>query len=255
MAFNPNELIIDRVRSIRAYDTQNGEMKYRLSQIEEPSLSCTSEGEEVTDAVGSLITTLYRAKKATFSGTNSLFSLDLAAAQFGTDKENGKVTNYYAKVITVSKGTDTVELEKTPVENSLTTIYAIEGNGLSTKFTAGEAASETEFRIEGNTLTVPTDFEGQLFVDFAYEVEEGVRVVNMSDEFPKTVKLIADVILRDPCDDNTVYAGTILAERAKLTPESVEIALTSTGKHGFEYQLFKNYCDEKAALFEIIVSA
>ena len=253
MAFNVNELIIDRVRSIRAYDPQSGEMKYRLTQIEEPSLSCTSEGEEVTDAVGALITTLYRAKKATLSGTNSLFSLDLAAAQFGSDKETGAVTNYAYEVLTVSAGNTTVELTKTPA-NDVAFIYAMEGNGISTKFSAADEASATEFAIAGNVITVPTDFVGDLFVEYAYEVEEGARVVNMSDEFPKTVKLLADVILRDPCDDNTVYAGTILAERAKLTPESVELALTSTGKHAFEYQLFKNYCSDKAALFEIIVS-
>ena len=253
MAFNVNELIIDRVRSIRAYDPTEGTMVYRLTQIEEPSLSCTSEGEEVTDAVGALITTLYRAKKATFSGTNSLFSLDLAAAQFGSEKEVGKVTNYAYEVLTVSAGNTSVNLSKTP-SNDVKYIYSMEGNGISTKFTAGTAASATEFVIEGNVITVPTDFAGDLFVEYEYEVEEGARVVNMSDEFPKTVKLLADVILRDPCDDNIVYAGTILAERAKLTPESVELALTSTGKHAFEYQLFKNYCSDKAALFEIIVS-
>lgn len=253
MAFNVNELIIDRVRSIRAYDPAEGTMVYRLTQIEEPSLSCTSEGEEVTDAVGALITTLYRAKRATLSGTNSLFSLDLAAAQFGTQKEVGKVVNYAYEVLTVSAGNTTVELKKTPA-NDIKFIYGMEGNGISKKFSADTDVEAEKFVISDKTITVPTDFEGDLFVEYEYEVEEGARVLNMSDEFPKTVKLLADVILRDPCDDNTVYAGTVLAERAKLTPESVEIALTSTGKHPFEYQLFKNYCSEKAALFEIIVS-
>ena len=63
-------------------DLSTGEMLFRLTQLEDPTLTCTAESEEVTDALGSVITTLYRSKKATFSATNSLVSLDLAAAQY-----------------------------------------------------------------------------------------------------------------------------------------------------------------------------
>ena len=85
--FNKNELIIDRVRSLVAHDLSTGELLFRLTSLEEPSLQCTAEGEEVTDAIGAVITTLYRAKKATFSATNSLISLDLAAAQYVASKK------------------------------------------------------------------------------------------------------------------------------------------------------------------------
>ena len=72
MAFNKNELILDKVRSLTAHDLSTGEMLFRLTSLEDPSLSCTAEGEEIVDAIGALITTLYRAKKATFSASNSL---------------------------------------------------------------------------------------------------------------------------------------------------------------------------------------
>lgn len=62
-------------------------MLFRLTSLEDPNLTCTAEGEEVTDAVGAVITTLYRSKKATFSATNSLISLDLAAAQYGARRK------------------------------------------------------------------------------------------------------------------------------------------------------------------------
>ena len=87
MAFNPNELIIDRVRYVTAHDLETKEMLFMLTQIEDPSLNCTAEGEDVVDAVGALITTMYRSKQAEFTATNSLFSLDLAAAQYGTQKK------------------------------------------------------------------------------------------------------------------------------------------------------------------------
>ena len=58
MAFNPNELILDRVRSLVWNDLTTGQMLFRLTSLENPTLQCTAEGEEVTDAVGAVITTL-----------------------------------------------------------------------------------------------------------------------------------------------------------------------------------------------------
>ena len=37
MAFNVNELILDRVRSLTAHDLSNGEMLFRLTSLEDPS--------------------------------------------------------------------------------------------------------------------------------------------------------------------------------------------------------------------------
>ena len=74
MAFNKNELILDRVRSATYHDLTTNEVIFRLTSIEEPSLNTTAESEEVTDAIGATIATLYRAKKGTFSGTNCWLS-------------------------------------------------------------------------------------------------------------------------------------------------------------------------------------
>ena len=87
MAFNPNEMLIDRVRYVVAHDIKTDEKLFMLTELEEASLNTSAEGEDVTDAVGALITTIYRSKQAEFTATNSLFSLDLAAAQFGAKKE------------------------------------------------------------------------------------------------------------------------------------------------------------------------
>ena len=82
--FNKNELVVDKIRSFTYHDYGTNELLFRLTSLEDPSLKCSTEGQEVVDAVGSTITTLYRAKKASFSGTNSLLSLALAAQQYGT---------------------------------------------------------------------------------------------------------------------------------------------------------------------------
>ena len=85
--FDKNEMILDRVRSLSFNTLDTRQMLFRLTSLEDSQLSCTAEGEEITDAIGSLITTLYRAKKASFTANNSLFSLTLLAEQYGATKE------------------------------------------------------------------------------------------------------------------------------------------------------------------------
>jgi hypothetical protein len=257
--FNKGELILDRVRSLTAHDLSNGEMLFRLTSLEDPSLATSAEGEEVVDAIGALITTLYRAKKATFSASNSLISLDLAAAQYGSKKEiassTSKITVPTYEIITVKEGETEVTLKKSPVDD-IKYIYALADNEIATRYTAGSAASETEFVLAKDTgkITVPTDLVGKIYVEYSFESEKANRVVNRTSEFPEACGLKIYAYFRDKCNENLVYSGVIIANKAKLNPESIELALTSTGKHPFEFQMMRDYCDEEAELFSIIVA-
>ena len=275
MAFNVNELVLDKVRSISAHsinDNNYGEMLFRLTSLEDPSLQTTAEGEEIVDAFGATITTLYRAKKAEFSASNSLFSLGLAAAQFGSEKEIAtstakmKVPTY--EVITIPTGATEVELDKVAVD-VIPYIYKLESNEIATayKVSDGEDVSDTTFVYANGTskkegkedkevtiIKLPTGLTGKIYVDYVYETENANRVVNKTDKFPESCSLKIYAYFRDKCNDNTVYSGVIVSPKAKLNPEQVEIALTSTGKHAFTFQMMRDYCDDSAELFSIIVA-
>lgn len=258
MAFNKNELILDKVRSLTAHDLLTGEMLFRLTSLEEPSLSCTSEKEEVIDAIGSLIAALYRAKKATFSASNSLISLDLAAAQFGTHKEvaskEKKITVPTYEILTVAEGETEVSLKKAPV-GKVPYIYALENNEIATRYVSGAAASETEFVVDKDgKITLPTGLTGKIYVEYNYESENANRIVNKTSEFPKACSMKIFAYFRDKCNENLVYSGVIISPKAKLNPEQIELALTSTGKHAFEFEMMRDYCDDDADLFSIIVA-
>ena len=263
MAFNVNELILDRVRSLTAHDLSNGEMLFRLTSLEDPSLQWSAEGEEITDAIGAVITTLYRAKKATFSASNSLISLDLAAAQFGARKEVASDTKKVAvptyEIISVAEGDTEVTLKKAPV-GTVKYIYALEKNDIATRYTAGSAATASEFVIdESGKITVPTGLTGKIYVEYSYEADGKEKnganiIVNKTSEFPEACSMKIYAYFRDKCNENLVYSGVIVANKAKLNPESVELALTSTGKHPFEFQMMRDYCDDEAELFSIIVA-
>ena len=260
MAFNKSELILDKVRSLTTHDLSTGEMLFRLTSLEDPSLQCTAEGEEITDAIGAVITTLYRAKKATFSATNSLISLDLAAAQYGAKKEvassNSKIKVPTYEIITIPTDATEVKLAHVPV-NDVAWIYSIANGEVGTGYKVGSAASEIEFVIaDDGTITLPTGLTGKIFVEYEYETENANRIVNRASNFPEACSLKIYAYFRDKCNENIVYSGVVIAPKAKLNPEQVELALTSTGKHGFEFQMMKDYCsdDGEDELFSIVVA-
>lgn len=261
MSLNVNELVLDKIRSLVTYGRTDGKMLFRLRSIEEPSLQCTAEGDEVTDAIGNVITTIYRAKKATLSASNSLISLDLAAAQYGTTKEvatsESKIVDLTYDILTVASGDTTVQLSKTPYnKDNILWIYSLVDGEVGTAYAADTTASATKFTVTAEgVITVPTGFTGKLYVEYEYQSENAVRVVNKANEYPTECKMVVYAYFRDKCNDNTVYSGKIICPRAKLNPEQVELALTTTGKHAFEFKIEKDYCDETDdELFTIIVA-
>ena len=255
--FNKNEVVLERIVQASLYDLEDGKLLNRLTSIEDPSLNTSAEKEEVLDAQGNTITDIYRAKKATFGGSNSLLSLDLAASQFGTKKEvasaDNKIINYIAETMTISDGK--VKLKYTPVADSIKYIYIIEDGEIGESYAVGAAATEDEAVVATDgTITVPTTVtEGKVYVEYPYESEEAVRIVNKADEYPSAGKLVILALFRDKCTDKTIL-GSILCNKAKLNPESVDLGLTPTGKHPFEYTMMKDTCSDDNELFEIVLS-
>jgi hypothetical protein len=286
MAFNKNEVLLDRVRSLTCHDLETKKMLLRLTSLEDPSLNTTAEGEEVVDAIGAPITTMYRAKKGAFSASNSLMSLDLAAAQYGAKKEvvgeNGveKIVDYAYEILkieteTTGEGDDAVttvkpiKLTHAPIKNSTKWIYKIENNEVGEAIAVGAAAADATTDDEGKpvpataiiaddgSITLPPSMKsGKIYVEYTYETDKAVRVVNKASEFPSAVSVVIYAYFRDVCNENKIYSGKIICPKAKLNPESVELALTSTGKHPFEFVINRDYCAEEGQdeLFEIILS-
>ncbi len=263
MSFNPNELVLEKIRAVEEYDLATNELIGRYTQIEEPSLKTAAEGTTATDAMGAEIVTFYNAQTGTFSFTNSLFSLDLAASQFGSAKEaadtNNKIIVPVSETITI--GADhTAVLKYVPVGTAGSEVkYAKvinENNTFGQTFEVSATAGDGKFTIdpETKTLTFPENVSGRVFVQYERESENAVRVAKKADGIPEVRSLLIHAIFHDVCNTNLVYAGIISVPRAQINPESVEISLTPDGKHAAEYKLQKAYCDEDAKLFDIIVS-
>lgn len=255
MAFNPNELILDKVRQLTAHDLETGKILLRLTQLEDPTISTSAEGEDVTDAVGALITTMYRAKQAEFSASNSLLSLDLAAAQYGTVKKamTAEDVDYAYEILPNNGGTVTLSHE--PVDGSVGFVYVIKENNIEASYPVATAAEEGFATIDGNVVTMPDGVTtGKVYVEYNFINENAVKIVNSAENFPTAVSVVIHALFRDVCNENKVYAGKIICHKAKLDPSSLELTLTSTGKHPFTFKMLKDYCSEDSELFTIIVS-
>ena len=98
---------------------------------------------------------------------------------------------------------------------------------------------------------------GKIYVEYEYETTDAVRVVNNTDKFPEAVGVKIFAIFKDMCNENIKYAGAIVAKKGKIDPSSIETALTGTGKHSFDIDFMKDYCDDSldgVDLFSVIVA-
>lgn len=263
MSFNPNELILEKIRAVEEYDPATLELTGRYTQIEEPSLKTSAEATEVTDAMGATIQTFYNAQKGTFDFTNSLFSLDLAASQYGSEKivasDDDKITMPVSEVIEI--GSDhTAVLKYTPVGPEgaeVKYVKVVNGNntfGKTYKVSATLGNDNFTIDVANKTITLPEGVTGRIFVNYEKETSTAVKMVKETDSVPKTKTLLIHAIFRDPCNKNVVYAGVIRCPRAQIDPSSTELSLKSDGKHAASYVLSKEYCGESSTLFDILVS-
>lgn len=263
MAFNPNELVLEKIRAVEEYDPATYELTGRYTQIEEPSLQTSAEGTDVTDAMGTPIMTFYQAQKGNFNFTNSLFSLDLAASQFGTKKvvanETEKISMPVSEVIAI--GSDaTVKLKYVPIGTAGAEIKYVKvinaNNTFGTTYEVSPTAGEGKFVIDAatQTITLPEGTTGKVFVNYEKESSNAVKVVKNAEGIPEVKILHIHAIFHDPCNKNLVYAGVIRCPRAQIDPSNVELSLKADGKHGAAYILNKEYCADDGKLFEILVS-
>lgn len=266
MSFNPNELILEKIRAVEEYDPSTNELTGRYTQIEDPSLKTSADAQEVTDAMGATIYTIYNAQKGTFDFTNSLFSLDLAASQYGSKKniasDADKIIVPVSEVIDIAQD-HTVTLKYKPVGATGAEIKYVKvinsDNTFGKTYEVSPTAGEGKFTInvpeDGNAvITMPEDVMGKVFVSYEKESSEAVQVTKRTDSVPEVKTLLIHAIFHAICDTNTVYAGIIRCPRAQIDPSGTEISLKPDGKHAASYILQKDYCSDDAKLFDIIVS-
>ena len=257
--FTLDDIVIDRIQMAVAEKT-DGTLLYTLTQLSEATIETTAESKEAKSAEGSLIKKFYQGKAGTFTATNAMINLNVIGAASGTDKIVATSSNkiQMPKIVIVKKGTTTIELvdgtNETLVAGTVH-VNALGNNGAMGKaytLSSGEA-SATEFKLTGNTLTLPTDTEADRFVvKFERNAANAVKIVNASDKFPGTVKLTLKALAVDPCEPDTLRSCYIIIPSFQVSPE-LSITLSTEGTLDYKGDMQISYCSADKELYTVVM--
>jgi DNA/RNA endonuclease YhcR with UshA esterase domain len=280
MAFDMNNFIIDRIlRGIAVAQGDSNELGvkkddvlFAITQISNPSLSCTSESTDVVDALNVPVATFYRAKNAEFSAENAMFDMNLMATQSGTTKKVAASTNtitvpMWATIDVTSGGKATLAHTLTTAQASAAKAYILKGDGtLADKLTVTTTATaRTAVSISGNEVTYVYAEDGkagfaadeQIFIMAEYTADgsEGngaVQITNSAQNFPVGCKFVMEILGYDVCNQTDKIYAYLVFPNAKLSPD-FDWTIASDSTHPFSLKAMQEYCKKDKPLFSIVI--
>ena len=258
MALNFDSLVIDRVVDITA-ENSDGELLYMLNNFSNVSINTTSESKDKTDAQGVLIKRFFTAKQVEVSGECNLLSLSMIAEQTGTEKivaSTGKKIKApkILKIDTTGITSYTIPAGMRPTV--LNKLYAVNTNGtLGKSYSLGTTASDTQFTYDETTgvITLPLNVTGVLVAKYEYETASGVKVIQTSDKFPRTVHLTIKVLVADTCSVDVVRAAYIVIPSFQTSPD-FDLTLDTDSAIAFSGVAQRDYCSVDSELYYIVLT-
>lgn len=260
-AFNIENLIINRIVRGTLFDRSTGEVIVSVDQLSEASLECGGEQVFATDALGQNIAAFDRSKSATLTASNAILNFGLMAAQLGSDKvvatADSKIVSPAFELIDVTDATK-VTLSATPVEGSLKYIYSThDDKSKNAQYALAAAASETEFALNGQEITLPTDaFQvgDMVAVWYEKEITQGIEIIDSTQKFAKGGKFVLEVLVCDVCDQNKEFYAYVIFGNAKFDNNST-IEFSNEATQQFTINAMQDYCSKNNELFKIVVDA
>lgn len=199
MAFKLGDLVIDRIITGVA-ESSAGELLYILTNLQEATIDITADSVDATDGTGAIIKTFYRAKQGEFTATNSTLNLPILGATSGTDPQyaSAQAAITMPRIITSDKATG-IELAGITGNGSTNNIVV---NAVNENGTLGDAYEASEYSVTSGTPSTmaitPKTGDTMWIIKYNRDVtENGVKIVNRSDQFPKSHKLTLKVLIVD----------------------------------------------------------
>lgn len=261
MAFKLGDLIIDRIVEGVA-EKSNGELLYRLTNLQEATINITADSVDAVDGTGTIIKTFYRGKQGEFTATNSTISLPIIGAMSGSDSVEASADAPITMPRIITTATKEVQLPgitDTSIATHKVVVHYVEANGtLGSQIDANQLSlAAPTGNDKGSTLTITDSNTSHKAWIIKYDrtvTANGIKIVNRSDAFPKTVKLTLKVLIVDPCEPDTVRAAYVIFPSFQPSPElsvqfSTDATIDYTGK------LQTSYCGTEKVLYEIVVCA
>ena len=249
-----NGLVIDRVLQATGFSKSTGEPIYRLTQVQNPSLTSSADSQDALDNTGVKILSFDRNASATFSFENAIKDLGLLAAQLGTTVTEASATNKVAvpafDMIDIVEGTTEYTLAHTPVVTPV--VYVLNGDGsLGVKITNDTAAAEGKFAYADGKITIvigeAIKAGAQLVVMYDYEADgaaaKAVSVEARSNVFAKPHRLVVEVLAYDPCEPDVMIYMYLIFNNAKMS-RNFDLTLDTESAHSVEIECMVDYCNK-----------
>ena len=259
---NLNNVVIDRVlRGIFSTDADG--IIFSLNQVQNLSLNCTSESQEIVDALGVSIMELMRSKAVEASAENAIFDLGLMASQYGTEKVVATSADKLV-VPTMESFEASVDgngalvaytLKHTPVATPKA-IYELNGDStLGVKYEVKTSASATEAGYANGKISLPTGATAgtEFFVMYDYESENAVEIINSANKFPTMGKMTFECLVYDVCDPETKIFAYIILPRFQLKSDFDWTVGGDSQQHPFNGKAHVNYCDKNKEMVRIVI--
>lgn len=219
-----------------------GQLAFWAEQITEPSLSFTSETEEIMDARNNVVMVLQNGRGATFGASNAFFNTSILAAQVGSavkDSTGATITKF--EMVTVADD-GTASITYTPVGDCV--VYELNTDGSFKTATAATGVTVAEKALTGATKGA------KYLVVYDITAPAGEQITALADAENELLDITAEVLLRDLCSQEIYFA--FLFMRGKLSGEA-EWGMARDGAHAFEVTAMPAYCDAEKKLVDIVI--
>ena len=263
MAFKLGDLIIDRivegVGEVASGDNE-GKLLYRLTNLQEASLTVTADSVDAVDGTGAVIKTFYRGKTGEFTATNSTLSLPVIEQMSGTAAKYagaGDDAIVMPMIITSSKktGIELPGITDTSIADHKLVAHVVSKNGTLGRQIATANLTITSGSPSTLEITGGSSDETMFIIKYNRTVtEDGILIQNQSDKFPKTHKLTLKVLIVDPCEPDIIRAAYIVLPSFQPSAE-IDFTVSTDATLDFSGVMQTSYCGTEKVLYEIYVCA
>jgi hypothetical protein len=258
-----------------AKNIKEGQLAFWAEQITEPSLSFTSETEEIMDARNNVVMVLQNGRGATFGASNAFFNTSILAAQTGGAVKNSEGATITKFEMVTADENGKANVSYTPSDASSAVVYELNTDG---SFKTAQAVADVVLGVPavGESGTAgyveekpkalgksvkgaddeTTVTEGGLIQNTKYLVvydiaaPAGEQITALADAENELLDITAEVLLRDLCSQEIYFA--FLFMRGKLSGEA-EWGMARDGAHAFEVTAMPAYCDAEKKLVDIVI--
>lgn len=257
---NFEKLIVDSIDSVVAIDKTTGELMLLLDQIKDGTLENANDTVYMTGKQGMQLAALDRNKTSKFSCNNAYVCGGALTLQAGSDiidaEEASSILVPHFEALEIKSNVATLtHVPVGAVGSEVLFAWKVNKDGSQgEKFEVDVAPGEGKFQVEADSKTL-TFNDGALqdgdrvYVVYDYEAESGRKITNAGDKFGATVRLLIDVLMRDVCDQSTVYHGIIEFPNAKIDGNfSVEFG-EEPSVHAFGAQAMVDICSKDKTLW------